>query len=439
MEANTTDGSGEPGEVSVDPFDPAFIRCPFPKYDELRENASATYVPHGKGFWVVPGHEHVREVVGDVGRFSSESGPLGSTRPSAEALARIAEFAPPGGMRGRVNTLLTLDPPGHTRNRKLISRAFTPASVRRYEDLTRAVCRELLSRWVDGEEIDFVRDFAVPLPVRVIAAALDVPDDRVDDFKRWSDAAVGAIGADLSDDEVVENYRQGLELADFTQEQIERRRSHGGGDDVMSTLVHAELTDEEQADLGAETRTKLSDDEIHSIIRQLLVAGNETTTNLLTQSMVFFAESPQWWTRLYEQPDLIPAMVEELLRMATPSAFNQRATTCDVDFHGVTIPAGDVVLVGYLAANRDPEVFPDPERMDPERENLGDHMAFGRGIHFCPGASLARMEARIVLDELTAAVESYRVPPSDALEWNNSFQLRAMRSLPLVPTLRPRD
>jgi cytochrome P450 len=418
----------------LDPFEPSFIECPFPTYRELQAGPAATYVDHGKGFWLVSRHDHVREVVADVERFSSESGPLQASITSPEAKARMAEITPEAGLRGRVNTLLTLDPPGHTRNRRLISRAFTPAAVRRHEALIRETCRGLIKTWRTGTEIDFVADFAVPMPVRVIAHALDVPDNRVEDFKRWSDASVGAIGADLNDDQMVEQHRQLLELAGFLSEQIERKRAAGPAEDVMSKLVHAELTDDETSDLGDNTRRQLSDDEIHSIVRQILVAGNETTTNLLTQMMVLFSHDTQWWDEMRADPELIPAVVEEGLRYVTPSAANQRATTCPVDLGGTVIPEGDVVLVGYLAADHDPAVFPDPERFDPRRDNISEHMAFGRGIHFCPGASLARLEARVALAELTAAVASFDIN-HDRVSWNQSFQLRAMTTVPMTPVM----
>ena len=422
--------------ADLDPFDLDFIACPFPPYHELRDLGPAVHLPHGKGFWFVSAHELVKEVVGDVERFSSESGPLAASIPSPEALARMAELTPPTGMPGRTPTLLTLDPPGHTRNRRLIARAFTPASVRRYEDLTREICRELITAWRDDTEIDVVASFTVPLPVRVIARALDVPDDRVEDFKRWSDASVGAIGADLSDDEWVGNHRLLLDLAAFIQDQIDRKREPGPATDVMSSLVHAELSDDEVDDIGgSSTRRQLADDEIQSIVRQLIVAGNETTTNLLTQLLVLFADETHWWRAMQDDPGIIPAVVEEGLRMFAPSAVNQRATACPVDFHGVSIPEGDVVLIGYLAANHDPAVFRDPERFDPTRDNLGEHLAFGRGIHFCPGAALARMEARVALEELTAAVATYDIGDRGQIPWNRSFQLRAMRSVPFSPRL----
>lgn len=427
-------------QTSLDPFDTDFIACPFPSYDSLRESGGVSYVDRAKGFWLVTRHDLVKQVVGDPKRFSSESGPLGTNLPSPELRARLREVAP-AGRRGDVPTLLTLDPPAHTRNRRLISRAFTPASVRRYEELTRGICRSLIdtitAKARDGRPVDFVADFAVPLPVSVIAHALDVPHDQVEDFKRWSDASVAAIGSDLSDDEIVEDMIEMLELEDFVAEQIERKRRAGPAPDIMSQLVHAELTEDDTAELGGASRRVLNDQEIQSIVRQLIVAGNETTTNLLTQLMLAFSHDPVWWSRMGDDPQLIPAVVEEGLRMASPSAVNQRITRCPVELGDVTIPEGDIVLVCYLAADHDPSVFPDPERFDPRRPNLGEHLAFGRGIHFCPGASLARMETRIAMEELVAGIESFELSSPEPLQWNRSFQLRAVRALPVSFHPRP--
>lgn len=416
--------------TDLDPFDPGFIACPFPTYAALREQRPVVHVPHGKGFWLVTRHDLVREVVSDTATFSSQVGSLGLVPPSPELLAELKRLAPRIG--NETPTLLTLDPPGHTRNRRLVSRAFTPVAVRAYEPLARGICRELIEAWSVGDTVDVVRGFAVPLPVRVIAHGLDVPDDRVDDFKRWSDAAVAPIGARLSDAEMVESVLGSAELRQFILDQIARKRAAPGGADVLANLVDARLTDDETTDLdGAATSRQLSDDEIVSIVRQLLVAGNETTTNLLTQAMVRFHDEPEWWGRMRTDPSIIPSVVEELLRLTTPSGVNQRRTTRDVELGGVTIPAGENVLVVYLSANHDERVFPDPERFDPTRPNLGDHLAFGRGIHFCPGASLARLEARIALEELTRSIERYTVENRDRLEWNETFQLRAIRRLPV--------
>ena len=229
--------------------------------------------------------------------------------------------------------------------------------------------------------------------------------------------------------------RAALELKEFILEQIARKRAHPPADDVLSSLVHAELSDDEAEGLEAGARRVLSDLEIVSIVRQLIVAGNETTTNLLGQLLVLFGEQPEWWRRMQDEPSIIPAVVEEGLRWTSPSAVNQRRTTCPVDLDGVDLPPQTNVLLAYLAANHDERVFPDPERFDPERPNLAEHLAFGRGIHFCPGAALARMEARVALEELTAGVDHYEAPPFTSLRWNESFQLRALRAIPFVPHL----
>jgi len=418
--------------TDLNPFDPAFIACPFPAYTALRDSAPVVHVPHGKGFWFVTRHDLVREVVGDPVTFSSQVGSLSSVVPGPELAAEMARIKV--GSVPNIPTLLTLDPPGHTRNRHLVSHAFTPRAVRAYEPLVRAICRELLDGWRDGEVTDFVSRFAVPLPVRVIAHGLDVPGDRVDDFKRWSDAAVAFIGSHLNDEESLAAARSDVELQTFLLDQIEAKRATPG-EDLISRLVHARLSDEETSGLAADAARQLSDAEIVSIVRQLLVAGNETTTNLLTQTVVRLADEPRWWARLRDEPELIGPAVEESLRLVSPSGVNQRRTTRQVDLGGVTIPAGADVLVVYLSANHDERVFAEPERFDPTRANLGDHLAFGRGIHFCPGASLARLEARVALEELTSAVAGYRLADRDHLAWNDSFQLRAIRALPIVPTM----
>jgi cytochrome P450 len=232
--------------------------------------------------------------------------------------------------------------------------------------------------------------------------------------------------------------RANNELSFFLLDEIADRRANPG-DDLLSTLVHATLTDDETADLEADTARQLSDEEIVSIVRQLLVAGNETTTNLLTQMMVRFSAEPDWWQRLRDEPALIDGAAEELLRLISPSGVNQRRTTRDVELGGVTIPAGADVLVIYLSADHDERVFPEPETFDPLRANVREHLAFGKGIHFCIGAALARLEIRIALHELTRAVESFELVDPDHLAWNRSFMLRAIKRLPIRAVLADHD
>jgi cytochrome P450 len=412
----------------LNPTDPAFIACPFPAYRRLRDEAPVVYVPHGRGFWFVTRHDLCQQAVADTATFSSKVKTLAFDEFPPDLLAKMTDLARQGVPN--IATLLTTDPPLHTRNRRLVSRAFTPRAVKEHEPFVRALCRDLIAAIPDVGEFDFVRSFAIPVPVQTIAQALAVPAERAEDFKRWSDAAVALIGSKLPDDEVLDSIRGGNELGAFVIEQIADRRLHPGTD-VLSTLVHARLADDETEDLDSDAPRQLSDEEIYSIVRQILVAGNETTTNLLTQMVVRFAREPQWWTAMRDDPSIIPAVVEEALRMFAPSGVNQRITTREVTLGGVTIPAGASVLLVYLSADHDERVFADPEHFDPTRANLADHLAFGRGIHFCVGAALARMEARVALEELSRATNGFELVDADHLEWNSSFSLRAIRRLPV--------
>jgi len=414
---------------AFNPTDPGFISCPFPQYEQLRNECPVVHLPQGRGFYLVTRHEDILRVVTDPKTFSSQVRSLAFDEFAPGLVAQMVEVAKQGPPN--IPTLLTADAPVHTRNRRLVSRAFTPRAVKEHEPLMRRVSKEFIAGLRSGTEVDFVRGFAIPLPVTVIAEALAVPADRIDDFKRWSDAAVALIGSKLPDHEVLESVKDGAELGNFVLEQIAERRKNPGGTDVLSTLVHARLADDETTDLEAGAERQLSDFEIYSIVRQLLVAGNETTTNLLTQMMVLFHHQPEWWARLRAEPSLIPAAVEELLRIFSPSAVNQRITTRDVELGGVTIPQGANVLVGYLSGGHDERKFPDPERFDPTRPNVGEHLAFGHGVHFCVGASLARLEARVAIEELTQGIERYELADPDHLQWNSSFQLRAIKRLPI--------
>ena len=415
----------------IDPFSRDFIKCPYPHYETMRAEGGAHYVDKGRGFWLLTRHDDVKRIAADHDAFSSEAGSLNMVPPSPELLKRIAELAPEG--IGDVPTLLRLDPPGHTRNRRLVSRAFTPHAVKQYEPLAREISRELISNWQSGMRVDFLREFAIPLPVRVIAHGLDVPDNRVEDFKRWSDSAVAQIGSNLTDDQRLACVKDSLELRDFIMEQIERKRAAAPADDVMSKLVHARLTDEEASDIIGDDSRVLSDAEIVSIIRQLLVAGNETTTNLLCQMIVNFGEMPDWWDEMRVKPDIITQVVEESLRLATPSGVNLRRATCPAIVGGQEIPQNSAVLLSYASANHDERVFPEPETFDPFRDNLSESLAFGRGIHYCPGAALARMEARVAMEELTKAIPTYTSIPMKQLPWTESFQLRALKQVPFTP------
>ena len=276
----------------------------------------------------------------------------------------------------------------------------------------------------------------MPLPVRVIARALDVTDDRIEDFKRWSDASVAAIGSDLTDDEVIEDYGELLELSAFVAGQIERKRGAGPAPDIMSQLVHAELDDQEAAELGGPARRQLSDDEIQSIVRQLLVAGNETTSNLLTQLIVQFGVEPEWWERMRAEPALIPAVVEEGLRYFSPSAVNQRVARCPVDAGRRHHPAGRR-RAGLLPGGRSrPRGVPGSGAVRPDPAQPRRAPGLRAGHPLLPGSVAGPDGGADRARRADGRGRLLRTADADDLPWNKSFQLRAIKTLPFRPRLR---
>jgi cytochrome P450 len=288
-----------------------------------------------------------------------------------------------------MRVLIATDPPDHTRLRRLLSRAFTPKAIAELEPHLREVCEGLVDDLIvasgDGRG-DLVAQVAFPFPVIVIAELLGIPPERRDDFKRWSDALVGALSGDWNP---VEAQQTIGEMFVYLADMVERRR-HDPGDDLISRLVGGVQPDDPDA---------LSFVEITHFAILLLVAGNETTTNLIGNAAAAFAAHPDQADLLSQRPDLLPAAIEEVLRWDAPVQGLFRATTRPVTLAGVDLPVNALVLVSFAAANRDSRHFDDADRFDIERRPT-DHLAFGHGIHYCLGASLARLEARIIGETL---------------------------------------
>jgi cytochrome P450 len=316
--------------------------------------------------------------------------------------------------------LISTDPPDHTRIRRLLSRAFTPKAVTELEPRLRVICDELVETMVANAaagEADLVRDLAIPFPVIVIAELLGVPAQRRADFRHWSDALSGALSGDW---DPADAQVAGLELVTFMAEEVERRRVDPGND-LISRLV---------AGSSAEDPEGLTAEEITVIAILLLVAGNETTTNLIGNVAGALAAHPEQANRLWVAPDLLPAAIEEVLRWDSPVQGILRGTTRETSLAGVELPAGATVLVCFAAANRDPSHFDQPDLFDIGRRS-NDHFAFGNGIHFCLGASLARLEARLAFESIRNA--GMRLAPSEGMVRGGSgFMLRGFSRFPLT-------
>jgi cytochrome P450 len=371
-------------------FDDAQIRDPYPRYAQWRAR-HPIWRDSASARWVLSRHEDVMSVLKDHQRFSSA------------AMGGGGIPLPP----------LVDDPPRHTQLRSIVNKAFTTAILKSMEGDIAAIANDLVGALPNGADVDIVRALTTPLPVTVIARMMGIPEARKEDFKRWSDALTGTL-AGISPQSRESDI---TEMVVFFRELIPARRERPSND-LVSTVVNAEVD-------GA----RLSESEIVGFCILLLIAGNETTTNLLGNLLNVLVDRPKLWRQLRDDPTLIEAAIEELLRYDGPVQFLMRAVTDEVAFHGKTLSRGDSVIVVMGAANRDETVFdaPDEFRFDRSR---GRHVAFGYGIHFCIGAPLARLEARVAMTALlerAARVErgagpAKRVP---------SHLLRGFEHLPL--------
>ncbi len=421
-------------------FDAEIQQQPHAYYAAMRSGAPV-YATDALGMpvWLVTTHDLVLEVLRDPSTYSSKFGSAGMPA-DPELAARLRQLREDHGGWPAVPTMLSADPPEQTRYRKLVSKAFTPRSITDLEPAIRAITRRLIDSWIGNGGIEFVAEFAVPLPVETIAKALAVPDDRLADFKRWSDDNVAPIGASLTPDQRMAAEMGQIEMQHFFAEQLERRRAEPG-DDILSRLVTARIDTAgidtanadpaEDPDLPDEPLTM---SEMQSILSQLLVAGNETTTKLLTEMMLLLGRHPERWHQVRHDPSFAKPIIEEVLRLSTPTQGMWRITTRDVELGGVAIPAGRRIVLMYTSANRDERHFVDPDTFDPDRSNLVNHLAFGKGIHYCVGANLSRLEARVALEELSARVASFRLAESNSYEYHPSFMLRGLKRLDLELT-----
>jgi cytochrome P450 len=392
-----------------------YLGDPDAAFATLRRDDPVHWYEDGR-FWCITKHADVQDVGRRPRDFCSSRGTQifqialrheGSGLPSGDdSLNALGEVAP--------NIIMT-DPPQHNRMRKLVIGAFTPRASGHLEPRIREIARESLAAVPRGEVVNFVDDLAVPLPMLVIAEMLGVPREDHADFRRWSDQMI-RTGAGIFDDE---STRALPELLAYLAERVKERRDVPR-DDVLSMLLRAEIDGD-----------KLSDPEIVMFLMTLLVAGNETTRNLLAGGMRLLFENPDQRARLVAEPERLPNAIEEMLRMVSPVRNFCRSATRDVELRGKTIRAGDWVAMFYASANRDEEVFGDDShafRID--RPNAKQHVAFGFGEHLCLGASLARLEARVMFEELLPLLAG--IEPAGDVEPLPSSLMNGLVRMPVV-------
>jgi len=419
-------------------FDPAIQQCPHAYYAKMQQDAPVypAEIPGGT-LHLVTRYDDVTEIVRDVATFSNRFDTAGANF-HPELAARMKELYEAEGGYDKIGTMLTVDPPDHTRFRRLVTKAFTPKVIADLEptirEITRGLVADVIAAMETDGKVEFVETFAVPLPVTVIAKALNVPDDRLADFKRWSDASIAGIGTNITIEERLEAEREVIQFQKYFAEQLELRRENPQGD-ILTNLLNARIDAEEVGDNGEEIDDRpLTMPEMLSIIQQLLVAGNETTTKALTEMMRLLGENPPEWDRLREDPSRAKAVFEETLRLSTPTQGMFRVVKADADVAGTSLCPGDRAVVMYAAANRDPNVFPDPDTFSPDRDNLTSHLAFGKGVHFCLGAALSRLEGKVAAEELARGLASFRLCDSNEYRYHPSFMLRGLVSLDVEVT-----
>ena len=375
-------------------------RDPYHWYDQVREACPVLHDPRS-AMWMLFDYESVRRAMDDHETFSSRVHPPTGAAPE---------------------WLVFLDPPRHSRLRAIVMRTFTPRAIANLEPRIRELSRELLDEHAGRGEMELVADYAGPLPVMVIAEMIGIPLADRERFTRWSQAIVnlsyaiagGAVAAQM----IAEHRPVRAEMLEYITGLAEARRTDPK-DDLLTRLVHADVDGE-----------RLTIEELLGFFQLLLSAATETTTNLIDNAVLSFIENPGQLALLKADPSLLPGAIEEVVRFRSPGQAMFREATRDVQLHARTIPAGAFVLVMVGSANRDPKRFANANRFDITRDPNA-HIAFGHGIHFCLGAALARLEARVALTDLFERLDSIALASDEPWEPRQALHVHGPSRLPI--------
>jgi len=397
----------------LNPFDEAVRLDPYPVYAQMRADVPAQRVPlpGGRGLWLVTRYADVERALRHPALGKNVRRAL-----AAEDLPPLPDAARP-----LVEHMLSQDPPDHTRLRALVSQAFTPRLIEGRRDRIQAIADDLLDAVAPRGAMDLLDDYAFPLPIRVITNLLGVPEEDADRFRAWSAAVVSIELATLGLGIAADKVTAMGEFRDYLLALFDRKR-RAPGDDLVTGLVRAE-----------DERGALTEDELVAMVFLLLVAGHETTVNLIGNGVLALLRHPDQLALVRDDPALIQPAVEELLRYDGPvETSTMRYALEDLELAGAAIAKGDAVLVVLASANRDGAQFPDPDRLDVTRPD-NRHLAFGKGLHYCLGAPLARMEATIALATLLRRLPGLRLAADPAtLSIRPSFLIRGLHALPVA-------
>jgi cytochrome P450 len=421
-----------PSQSTINIFDPAVLSDPYDAYEELRAGPALHFVP-AMNVHVATRYEIIREIIRDTKTFSSEyavffdqmlaAGMASATPEVRTELERLEkQIIPP------VPTMLTLDEPGHTRYRSLVSALFTARETRKSEAAVRQVVDETIASLGDVNSMDFVESFAAPIPLRVIGQRLGIPEDDVPMFDRGATAAASGLRlTPLTGDQMIERAQTAVDLQELLVRLIEERRSDPQ-EDMISILANSKLEDENRY---------LDHAEILSILGQFLVAGHETTTSAFGWAMLLLCKNPEIESQIASDAKMLATFVEEALRLEAPVQGLPRLVAKDTQVEGYELKAGDIVFLRYGSANRDERKFDDADSYDLNRQKAGAHFAFGGGVHACIGAPLSRQELNLGWEALLQHGKNFRLSEGKPEpEAEMSFILRNLPELHVEFDLR---
>ena len=380
------------------PMHPDILRCPAAMNRRLREEAPVFHDPMS-GIYFISRYADVVAMAQDPATFSSVM-PGNATRAVNSEDEEVIELMKSG--YPNVPTMLTQDPPLQRRYRKFVDGAFSPSSLKALEPFIEQTSHELIDSFADAGQCEFLDAFGVPLPLRVIASQIGTPLEDLPLLRKWTEAFIGNLSQQLDKEGILAAAKDILEFQHYFVEKMEQRRAEPQ-DDILSKVVNASIDGEKPLDNA----------ECLSMLSQILVAGNETTAASLTEGIWLLIQNPDQYELIQKDPspDMISRFVEEVLRYSSPSANMFRRTTKDVEMHGVTIPANSICFARFASANQDDAEFADAARFDIMRDNLKSHVAFGKGIHHCLGAALARREMNIGFKVIFERLHNFRLQP----------------------------
>jgi cytochrome P450 len=400
--------AGCPVHAGFDPLSEAFLRDPLAE----RPEAPVFYAP-SLDYYVITRYADIERVFLDPETFSAANAQL----PLVKLAPEVGKTLLDGGHKPQPS-MVSLDPPAHGRLRKPAARAFTPRRVKEMEPRIRATAADLLDAVDATEAFDLIGALAFPLPMRIMFSFMGVPEADWPRLKEWCGSRASLAWGRPAPDEALHHAQQMVLYRRYLRELV-AANAHDRGDDFASALL----------EIGDEDPDALTHEEIASILFSLSFAGHETTNNLIGNCVRRLLEAPERWERLVTEPALIADAVDEILRFDPSVPVWRRVTTCPVTLGGVELPEGAKLFLWLAAAGRDADVFPEPDRFDPERDNARRTLAFGRGIHFCIGSALGRMEATHALEELTRRFPRLELVEGQDIPYHPNISFRGPQAL----------